>query len=98
LTAAAELRSTYPETTVHVYPCDVSYLARVQEVFKDIKEKIGELDILVSSAAPLQKGTPIAAAPATLFLENFNVKVMGNVNLMKYLLGSFPPSPPTADS
>lgn len=94
-TAAKELESAYPATKVHCYACDVTNLARVQEVFKEVKNKIGEIDIVVSSHCPLQGAFPVATTPAELLLENFNGIVMGNVNLINTFLEFFPPSRPS---
>lgn len=96
LTAAAEqLRTTYPGTKVYIYPCDVTDIARVREVFLDVKETIGEIDIVVTSHIPFQKPFPVAEAPAALLLENFNSIVLGNVNVLNIFLEVFPPSPPS---
>ncbi|CZR64921.1 uncharacterized protein PAC_14821 [Phialocephala subalpina] len=92
LAATEELKSAYPATKVYTYPCDVTDQTRVQEVFKDVKSKIGDLDIVVSSHAPFQKPYPVVSTPTSVLVENFNSTVLGNVNLINTLLETFPPS------
>lgn len=84
---------TETRTKVYTYACDVSDHARVSEVFQDIAEKVGKIDILVSCAANSLRPVQVSDFKIETLKETFDVFVLSAVNLLNEFIASSPLDP-----
>ncbi|KAH7417944.1 hypothetical protein BKA64DRAFT_738475 [Cadophora sp. MPI-SDFR-AT-0126] len=84
---------TDTNTKIHTYACDVTDYGRVKEVFKDISNKIGKIDILVSGAANSLRPVPVSEVKTEVLKETFDVLVFSAVNLLNEFIASTPLDP-----
>ncbi|PVH83584.1 NAD(P)-binding protein [Cadophora sp. DSE1049] len=84
---------TETKTKIHTYACDITDYARVKKVFKDISNKTGKIDILVSCAANSLRPIPVSDVKTETLKETLDVLVLAAVNLLNVFIASAPLDP-----
>ena len=79
------LARTNRENCDNFYKCDVSDDENVKQVFSDIKEKFGKIDVLVNNAGFGVSGA-IELTPASDIKNIVDVNIMGVISCTKYAL------------
>ncbi len=70
---------------VHIYPCDVTDLARIKEIAADVEAKLGTIDRVVHAAA-IMPTMPVATGDPELIKKLMRVNYDGTVNIIAALV------------
>lgn len=87
--AKADIEATYLGTKVYTYGVSVTNSDAVAATFKDIRAKIGDIDILILSVTDMGAHLPVLSLTAASFLQTISVNVIGNLDVVQQYL-SFP--------
>ena len=71
---------------VLIYHCDISNLARVNEVVAEAAKAFGKIDILVNNAALWRSRTDFLSTPIEEWKKYFDINIMGTVYVTKAVL------------
>jgi short-subunit dehydrogenase len=89
--AVKELSSAYPGTKFHHYAASIANFDSIKAIFHDIRHTVGEVNILVTSAAYVAKPYEAIALPIDELNKSFETNVSGNINLVKEFLAQSEP-------
>jgi NAD(P)-dependent dehydrogenase (short-subunit alcohol dehydrogenase family) len=86
--AAKDLSAAHPTTKVHFFAASITDHDAIKRIFLEIRDKIAEIDILVTSAAYVAPSFPILELPSEQLEASFATNVVGNSNLVREFLGT----------
>jgi NAD(P)-dependent dehydrogenase (short-subunit alcohol dehydrogenase family) len=81
-----DFHTKYPDTTIWPYAADITDGAKCGEVFAEVKEKVGTIDVMVLNAAYLHTPVPFPTMDMQDFWHCFEVNVKANTSLLQLFL------------
>jgi len=80
----ATIAASYPSTTVHILPADMTGLPAITAALQTFSDTINQkIDILVANAGWVNPITSLAETDPTLFWRVFEINILGNYNLLR---------------
>lgn len=86
------IEANYPHTKVKTYAASITDAKRLEEIAKEV----GTIDILVLNAATMPVPAPTLSIDPEIVSENFQVNVIGPLNLLRAFM-ALPPRTPDAE-
>lgn len=82
LQTKASLAKQYPDTKFHSYVADIVEKNTLETAFREIKDAVGEIDILIANAGYMPDLHPITKSDPEDWWKAFEINVKGNFNLI----------------
>lgn len=76
--AAEKIKAEFPDAEVFPYALEMSSVSNIREVFSEIKENCGKLDVFVANAGHLGVDLDIYNTDESMYDEVMNVNAKGN--------------------
>lgn len=90
--AVEKLQASFPKTKFHSFPASIEDYPAIEKVTKEIRATIGDIDILVTSAAYMAGFSNAIDLPMNELASSINTNFLGNANLVREFLGDFSPA------